>query len=150
MQFKDLSPWNNLPWVTGYATEINLDKLTSASVLAPSRVAPFVGQLLAEFAVGYACLSGLLGLVQHPRRTIPNPDRKVLSERLGELNGEAGKIQTELANPHGNLAEFKASREALVAEGVAIVRLRMEEATLLEELQRRRGENQRLLNDFTE
>ena len=135
--------------VTGYAMEINLDNLTSSRVLAPSKVAPFVGQLLAEFAVGYACLSGLLGLVRHPRQTIPNPDRKALSERLAELNGEAGKIQKELANPHGNLAELNASRESFVAEGLGIVRLRMEDAALLGEIQRRRGENQRLLAEFT-
>lgn len=135
--------------VTGYATEINLDNLTSASVLAPSKVAPFVGQLLAEFAVGYACLCGLLGLVQHPRGMTLNPNRQALSECLAELNGEAAKIQMQLANPHGNLAEYKASREAFIAEGLGIVRLRMEEATSLEELQRRHVENQRRLHEFT-
>jgi len=135
--------------VTGYAMEINLDNLASSGVLARSKVAPFVGQLLAEFAVGYACLSGLLSLVNHPRQTIPNPDRKVLSEYLAGLNAEAGKIQKELANPQGNLTELNASRESLVAEGVGIVRLRMEDAALLAELQRRRGENQRLLAEFT-
>jgi hypothetical protein len=36
-----------------------------------------------------------------------------------------------------------------VAEGVGIVRLRMEDAALLAEIQRRRGENQRLLAEFT-
>lgn len=135
--------------VTGYAMEINLDNLASSGVLARSKVAPFVGQLLAEFAVGYACLSGLLSLVQHPRQTIPNPDRKVLSEHLATLNEEAGKIQKELANPNGNLTELNASRDSFVAEGVGIVRLRMEDAALLAELQRRRGENQRLLAEFT-
>jgi hypothetical protein len=135
--------------VTGYAMEINLDNLASSGVLAHSKVAPFVGQLLAEFAVGYACLSGLLSQVNHPRHTIPNPDRKVLSERLADLNEETGKIQKELANPQGNLTELNASRESFMAEGVGIVRLRMEDAALLAEIQRRRGENQRLLVEFT-
>jgi hypothetical protein len=135
--------------VTGYAMEINLDNLASSGVLARSKAAPFVGQLLAEFAVGYACLSGLLGLVNYPRHTILNPDRKVLSGHLAELNGEAGKIQKEVANPNGNLTELNASRESFVAEGVGIVRLRMEDAALLTEIQRRRAENQRLLSEFT-
>jgi hypothetical protein len=129
--------------------EVNLDNLASFGVLARSKVAPFVGQLLAEFAVGYACLSGLLSLVQHPRQTIPNPDRKVLSDRLAELNEETGKILNQLANPQGNLTELDASRESFVAEGVGIVRLRMEDAALLVEIQRRRGENQQLLAQFT-
>jgi len=135
--------------VTGYAMEINLDNLASSGVLAKSKVAPFVGQLLAEFAIGYACLSGILNLVNHPRHTIPNPDRKVLSEHLAELNGDAGKIQKEVANPNGNLTELNASRESFVAEGVGIVRVRIEDAALLAEIQRRRGENQRLLAEFT-
>ena len=119
--------------VTGYAMEINLDNLANSGVLAQSKVAPFVGQLLAEFAVGYACLSGLLNVIQHPRRTIPNPDRMVLSERLAELNEETGKIRKELANPQGNLTELNASRASFVAEGVGIVRLRMESQRLLAE-----------------
>ena len=135
--------------VTGYAMEINLQNLASSGVIAHSKVAPFVGQLLAEFAVGYACLTGLLSLVQHPRHTIPNPDRKVLSERLAELNEEAGKVKKELANPQGNLTELDASRESFVAEGVGIIRARMADAAVLAELQRKRGENQRLLTEFT-
>jgi hypothetical protein len=135
--------------VTGYAMEINLDNLAGSGVLARSKVAPLVGQLLAEFAVGYACLSGLLSLVQYPRHTIPNPDRKALSECLAEFNAESGKILKELANPQGNLTELVASRESFLAEGVGIVRLRMEDAALLAEIQRRREENQRLLAEFT-
>jgi len=135
--------------VTSYATEINLDNLVSSGVLARSKVAPLVGQLLAEFAVGYACLSGMLSVVQHLRQTISNPDHKVLSERLADLNAESGKVLKELANPQGNLAELAASRESFVAEGVGIVRLRMENAALLAEIQRRRDENQRLLAEFT-
>jgi hypothetical protein len=123
--------------VTGYAMEINLDNIGTSGVLSHSKVAPFVGQLMAEFAVGFACLTGLLSLVQHPRPTIPNPARRVLSERLSELNGEAGKILSELANP----------------QGVGIIRARIADgetdAAVLAELQRRRGENQRLLNEFT-
>jgi hypothetical protein len=65
------------------------------------------------------------------------------------LNEETGKIQKELANPQGNLTELDASRGSFVAEGVGIVRLRMEDAALLAEIQRRRGENQRLLAEFT-
>lgn len=139
--------------VTGYAMEINLQNLAGSGVIAHSKVAPFVGQLLAEFAVGYACLTGLLSLVQHPRHTIPNPDRKVLSERLAELNEEAGKVKKELAHPQGNLTELDASRESFVAEGVGIIRARMADAAtdaaVLAELQRKRGENQRLLTEFT-
>ena len=104
-------------------------------------------------ACGFTCLSGLLSLVQHPRQTIPNPDRKVLSEHLSELNGEAGKVLKELANPQGNLTELIASRESFVAEGVGIIRARMADAAtdsaVLAELQRRRGENQRVLAEFT-
>ena len=135
--------------VTSYATEINLDNLASSGVLARSKVAPLVGQLLAEFAVGYACLSGLLSLVQYPRHTIPNPDRKVLSACLAEFNAESATVLKELANPQGNLTELAASRESFVAEGVGIVRLRMEDAALLAAIQRQRNENQRLLAEFT-
>ena len=68
---------------------------------------------------------------------------------MAELNGEAGKIQKELANANGNLTELIASRETFVAEGVGIVHLLLEDAALLAEIHRRRGENQRLLAEFT-
>lgn len=139
--------------VTGYAMEVNLDNLASSEVLARSKVAPFVGQLLAEFAVGYACLTGLLSLIQHPRQTIPNPDRTVLSEHLAELNVQTGKVRKELQNPEGNLTELDASRESFVAEGVGIVRARIQAgvATVarLADLQRQEEESNRLLAQFT-
>jgi hypothetical protein len=135
--------------VASYASEINLNDIATTGVLSQSKSLPFVGQLLAEFAVGFACLSGMLSLVNHPRQTIPNPDRKVLSDYLGELNAATDKILRELANPQGNLNELNASRAAFIAEGVGIIRLRASDAALLAELQRQRGENQRLLGQFS-
>jgi hypothetical protein len=136
-------------WLTGLVTGYAMEIKTGSDVLVRSKVAPFVGQLLADFAVGYACLSGVLTQINHLRRTIPNPDRIVLSASLAKLNEETGKVQMELANPEGNLAELHASCECFVAEGVGIIRLRMEDAALQSELQRRRVETQRMLEEFT-
>lgn len=90
----------------------------------------------------------MLSVVNYPRHEVPNPDRKALSDCLGELNAAADKIFRQLANPQGNLAELNASRDAFVAEGVAIIRLRAADAALLAELQRQREDNQRLLTQF--
>jgi hypothetical protein len=135
--------------VVSYASEINLNDVAATGVLSRSKAMPFVGQLLAEFAVGFACLSGMLSLVNHPRHEVPNPDRKVLSDHLAELNTATDSILRELANPQGNLNELNASRDALLAEGTAIISLRAADAALLAELQRQRDENQRLLGQFS-
>lgn len=135
-------------WLTGLVTGYAMEIKVGSDVLVHSKVAPFVGQLLAEFAVGYAFLNGLLNLINHLTRTIPNPDRIALSASLAKLNEESGKVRMQLANPEGNLAELQASRESFVAEGVAIIRLRMEDAALQSELERRRGETQRMLKEF--
>jgi hypothetical protein len=91
----------------------------------------------------------MLSLVNHPRQVIPNPDRKLLSDHLAELNVATDNILRELANPQGNLNELNASRAAFLAEGTAIVSLRSADAALLAELQRQRDENQRLLGHFS-
>jgi hypothetical protein len=135
--------------VVSYASEINLNEIAATGVLSRSKSMPFVGQLLAEYAVGFACLSGMLSLVNHPRQVIPNPDRKLLSDHLAELNVATDNILRELANPQGNLNELNASRAAFLAEGTAIVSLRSADAALLAELQRQRDENQRLLGHFS-
>jgi hypothetical protein len=139
-------------WLVGlvvtYAGDINLNDLGTGGLLVRSKALPFVGQLLAELAVGFACLSGMFAVLNHPRTIVPNENRRRISDKLARVNKELGEALGEVAKADGNLAELHASRESYVAEGLAILRLRRADAAFLAEMQRQHGDNQRLLAQF--
>ena len=139
-------------WLSGlvvsYGSGVNLNDLSNG-VLVRSKALPFVGQLLCEAAVGFACLTGMFAVLNYPHTIIPNENRRRISDRLARVNKELADALSELAKAEGNLAELQASCETFVAEGLAIVCLRREDAVLLAEMQGRHRENQRLLTQFT-
>jgi hypothetical protein len=139
-------------WLVGlvvtYSGDINLNDLGNGGLLVRSKALPFVGQLLAELAVGFACLSGMFAVLNHPRTIVPNESRRRISDKLARVNKELGEALGEVAKADGNLAELQASRESFIAEGIAILRLRRADAALLAELQRGHADNQRLLAQF--
>ncbi|MBU6401393.1 MAG: hypothetical protein KGS61_13840 [Verrucomicrobia bacterium] len=129
-------------WLTGitisYGGGVNLNHLVDSGILTPSKTLPFVGQLLAEFAVGVACLGGAVAMLSFERHTEVNPDRKVVSTEIGAVDRDLGEVLALVGKAEGNLAELRASRAAFAAEGVAVVRAR-------EARERRIAENTRLI-----
>ena len=114
-----------------------------------SKALPFVGQLMCEAAVGFACLSGMFAVLNYPHTVVPNENRQRISNRLARVNKDLADALNELAKAEGNLAELQGSRESFIAEGLAIVALRRQDAALMAELQGRHRDNQRLLAQFT-
>ncbi len=134
--------------VVSYGSEINMTDLANG-VLVRSKALPFVGQLMCEAAVGFACLSGMFAVLNYPHTIIPNENRQRISNRLARVNKDLADALNELAKAEGNLAELQGSRESFIAEGLAIVALRRQDAALMAELQGRHRDNQRLLAQFT-
>jgi hypothetical protein len=138
-------------WLAGLfplAAPLNVGDLTSRNFLLPDRRLALAGQLLCELAVSFMLLTGMLKLLTYQRVTLPNENRQRIVACVAELDSELGGVLRELAKPEGNLIEWKNSRAAFIEEGISIFHLRMEDAALLAETQRRRVENQRLLGHF--
>jgi hypothetical protein len=133
-------------WLTGlasiYAAELNLNNLAATGVIAHSRALPFVGQLLAELAVAYGCLSGLLALLSREQPLEVNEAWLKLSAQIAKLNQQHATALGELAKAEGNLIEWKESSAAFIAEGEAIIHLRKEAEALA-------SDNRRLLEEFS-
>ena len=130
------------------------------SLLLPDRRWAVAGQLLCELAVSFLLLSGMLKLLSHQRVTIPNENRRRISNHVADLSGELANVHKELANvltelakPEGNYTEWNNSRTAFVEEGVTIVKLRHAAGRAEEEARRQsaasRAENERLLQQFS-
>jgi len=146
-------------WLAGLfplAAPVTLDDAISRNLLLPDRRLAVAGQLLAELGVSFLVLTGMLKLLTYERRTLPNENRRRISNHIAELNGEwarvnkeLGAVLTELGKPDGNLREWKNSRAAFIEEGITIIHLRSGDAAVLAEMQRRRAEHQRLLANFT-
>jgi hypothetical protein len=138
-------------WLAGLfplAAPLNVGDLTSRNFLLPDRRLACGGQLLCELAVSFMLLTAMLKLLDYQRVTVPNENRLRIAACIAELDSELGGVLRELAKPEGNLIEWKNSRAAFIEEGISIFHLRMEDAALLAEMQRRRGENQRLREHF--
>lgn len=138
-------------WLTGIfclAAPLNVGDLSSSSMLVPDRRLAVAGQLLCELAVSFLFLTGMLGQIEYRKIILPNENRRRIADCIGKLVADLGGILRELAKAEGNLAEWTNSRAALIEEGIAITQLRIADAVLVAEIQRRRGENQHLLEQF--
>lgn len=146
-------------WLSGLfllAAPFNPVDITATGSLVPDRRWAVAGQLLCELAVSWLLLTGMLRLLACRRVTLPNENRRHITDHIAKLNQEwadlnkqLGSILKELANPEGNQREWNNSRAAFIEEGLVIVRLRMDDGALLAEIQQRRGENERLLGQFS-
>jgi len=138
-------------WLAGLfplAASLNVGDLTSKSLLLPDRRLALAGQLFCELAVSFMLLTAMLKLLNFQRVTVPNENRLRIAACIAELDSQLGSVLRELAKPEGNLIEWKNSRAAFIEEGISIFHLRTEDAALLAEIHRRRGENQHLLGYF--
>ena len=140
-----------LLWLTGLCplvAGLDLNNLAGGTAILPDRRLAFVGQLLCEFAAGYLLITGMIEALCYEPVIIKNPNRTRIADCVAGVVRQMDHIMQQLHKPTCNLAEWQNSRSSFIEEGLTILRIRAADKAYLDEMQRQRAENHRLLAAF--
>lgn len=126
-------------WLWGlresYTGGTNFREIADTGMVSLTNSKQFVGQLLAELAICFACINAMAGLLTWLRTVVLNDNYRRVVDRIADLDREVEALLLRRAESEGHLSALSASREALVEEGLAVLRVRQQREQLLRENQ---------------